>query len=103
MKSINLARQAMNTIVQRVPAKTLGYTSYCAMVVKLATGKRVVIISEAGATANGINGKLVDALDTALQVPIIPCAAPTQGLGTWHMNDAEQQALKTFLNGDTFK
>ena len=102
MKSLNLARLAMQTIVQNVPQKTLSYTSYCAMVVKLASGTRAVVIAEAGETANGINGKLVDALDNTLQVPIIPCAAPTQGQGTWHMNDAEQQALKTVLNGNTF-
>jgi hypothetical protein len=103
MKSLNLARQAMQVITQNVPQKTLAYTSYCAMVVKLASGTRVVVVAEAGATASGINGKLVDALDNNLQAPIIPCASPNDGLGTWHMNDAEQQALRTVFDGETFK
>jgi len=103
MKSLNLARQAMQVIVQNVSQKTLGYTSYCAVVVKLSTGVRAVVIAEAGASASGINGTLIDKLDNSLGVPVIPCAAPVLGLGTWHMNDAEQQALRTIFNGETFQ
>jgi hypothetical protein len=95
MKSLTLARQAMNLIVQHVPVQTLNRTSYCAVVVKLASGTRAVVVAEAGATASGIGGPLVDLLDNGLQVPIIPCANPTPGLGFWHMNDAEQQAIQT--------
>lgn len=102
MKSINLARNAMQLIVNHVPAQTLGYTSYCAVVVKLANGTRAVVIAEAGASAPGISGTLVDYLDTQLQCPIIPCAAPVIGQGTWHMNDAEQQALRTIFTEPTF-
>ena len=87
----------MQVIVQNVPQQTLQRTSYCAMVVKLGTGVRAVVIAEAGATASGINGPLVDLLDNQLNVPIIPCADPTPGQGTWHMNDAEQQAMRTVL------
>lgn len=102
MKSIKLAREAMQIIVQNVQKKTLDYTTYCAMVVKLQNGKRAVVVSEAGQTAKGIAGWLVDKLDVQIEVPIIPCAAPVEGEGTWHMNDAEQQALNTFASGGTF-
>lgn len=102
MKSINLAKNAMQLIVNHVPAQTFGYTSYCAVVVKLANGVRAVVVAEAGASAPGISGTLVDYLDTNLQCPIIPCAAPIPGQGTWHMNDAEQQALRTIFTEPTF-
>jgi hypothetical protein len=101
-KSLDLARQAMQTIIQNLPAKTLSYTSYCAVVVKLANGNRAVVVAEAGATAKGINGKLVDTLENTLNCAVVPCADPTPGQGTWHMNDAEQQAMKTIGAGDTF-
>lgn len=93
MQSLTLAQNAMNLLVGYVPAKTLGYTSYCAAVIKLQNGKRAVLVTEAGATASGINGKLIDHLENALQVPVFGGASPTPGQGTWHMNDAEQQAL----------
>jgi hypothetical protein len=102
MKSLNLARQAMNVITQRVPQATLNRTSYCAIVVKLANGTRAVVVAEAGATASGINGPLVTAIDSTLGVPVIPCASTIQGLGTWHMNDAEQQAIRTIQTEPTF-
>jgi hypothetical protein len=95
LKSLTLARNAMNLIVAYLPAKTLSYTSYCAAVVKLQNGNRAVLVTEAGATASGINGKIIDHLENALHVPVLGGAAPTPGQGTWHMNDAEQQALAT--------
>ena len=102
MSSLTLARDAMQVILQNVPQQTLQRTTYCAMVVKLATGVQAVVVAEAGATASGINGRLVDLLDNQLcgagGVAIIPCADPTPGQGTWHMNDAEQQALRTVQN-----
>jgi hypothetical protein len=40
----------------------------------------------------------VDLSDNQLGAAIIGCADPTPGQGTWHMNDAEQQALRTVQN-----
>ena len=103
MQSLTLARDAMQVIVENVSKKSLDFTSYCAMVVQLPNRNnvRAVVVAQAGATASGINGRLVDTLDTRFSadgVPIIPCAAPTPGQGTWHMNDAEQQAVITVMN-----
>jgi hypothetical protein len=99
---IDLARRAMEVITGYVGQQALIRTTYCAMVVQLPNRNnvRAVVVAEAGASARGIVGPLVDQLDSRLQVPIIPCAAPTPDLS----NDAEQQALRTFENGDaTFK
>jgi surface antigen len=83
----------MNLIVANLPARTLGYTSYCAAVVKLQNGNRAVLVTEAGASASGINGRLLSQMENALQAPVLGGASPIPGQGTWHMNDAEQQAL----------
>jgi hypothetical protein len=105
MKSINLACQAMKVIVGNVSPQTLSRTSYCAMVLKLGNGQRVVLIAEAGASARGINEPLLERIENALNavspnVAVIGCAAPTLGQGTWHMNDAEQQALQIHSQDD---
>ena len=101
--SIDLARRAMQVIKDYVSQQTLNRTTYCAMVVQLPNRNnvRAVVVAEAGASARGIVGPLVDLLDNQLQVPIIPCAAPTPDLS----NDAEQQALRTVEKGGdtTFK
>jgi len=94
MKSLNLARQAMQVIVQQVPQATLNRTSYCAAVVKLANGNRAVVVAEAGMTASGINGPLASMIEATVGVALIPCAYLLQGPGTWHINDAEQQAIR---------
>jgi hypothetical protein len=96
VKSLTLARNAMNFIVGYLPARTLSYTSYCAAVIKLQNGNRAVLVTEAGASASGITGTLLSQMETALHVPVLGGASPTPGQGTWHMNDAEQQALAVF-------
>ena len=60
--------------------QTLERTRYCAMVVQLPNRNnvRAVVVAEAGASARGITGNLVDELDIKLcasdSVAIIPCA-----------------------------
>jgi len=99
MKSINLARQAITVITNNVSAQALGYTTYCAAVIRLANGNRAILIAAAGATASGISATLLNLIENTVNVAVIGCAAPTQGQGTWHMNDAEQQALTIFSTG----
>ncbi len=93
-QSLAIARAAMNLIVGRLPAQTLSRTSYCAMVVKLTNGNRAILVAEAGRSAGGVNGPLLEYLQASLNIAVAGCAFPIQGLGTWHMNDAEQQALR---------
>jgi len=38
-------------------------------------------------------------VENAVDVAVIGCAAPIPGQGTWHMNDAEQQALAIWRTG----
>ena len=105
---LKLAQDAMDVITAYYKGQqTLDRTTYCAMVVQLPNRNnvRAVVVAEAGASARGITGTLVDKLDIKLcaggSVAIIPCAAPTPDL----TNDAEQQALRTVQKGGdtTFK
>lgn len=93
-KSIVAARQAILVIRQNVSAQALGYTTYCASVIKLSNGNRGVLIAEAGANAPGISNNLLATIENLLQMAVLGCASTIAGQGTWHMNDAEQQALR---------
>ena len=69
------------------------------MAIKLDNGNRAFLVAEAGASVKGINGPLLNDLDKILQEAVVGCADPTPGVGTWHMNDAEQQALRVWRDG----
>lgn len=98
-KSILAARQAIVVITQQVSAQALGYTTYCAAVIKIANGNRGLLIAEAGASAAGISGNLLSSIENQVQMAVLGCASPVSGQGTWHMNDAEQQALRIWQEG----
>jgi hypothetical protein len=98
-KSIIAARGAINVITQRVSAQALGYTTYCAAVIKLPNGNRGILIAEAGASASGISASLLSAIENQVQMAVIGSASTVPGQGTWHMNDAEQQALRIWQEG----
>ena len=107
---LNTAHMAIGVIRANVPPTTLARTTYCAAVGERPDGTRMVLIAEAGAQASGINAPLIGLIEAALpavtvnQVTIptaivIPCANTIAGAGYFHMNDAEQQAIRTFLDG----
>ena len=99
MTTLDLARLAIANIRNLVPDATLNRTTYCAMVIQLNNGNCAVLVAEAGASVRGVNGPLISDLERILSTPVIGCADPIPGLGTWHMNDAEQQALKIWNKG----
>jgi hypothetical protein len=95
-----VVKEAVAEIVKAVPKKSLGYTTYAAGFVKTGRGVEAVMISEAGASPGGIPNGLLEKLEARLQMAILGCAAPVPGQGTWHMNDAEQQILRTITEAD---
>jgi len=97
MPEIDTARTVISHILDVVPSTTLSRTTYCALVVLRPDGSEVVYVAEAGATASGISGPLLDSIQNSVDVNtqiIVGSASTETGLGTWHMNDAEQQALR---------
>lgn len=98
VKSLNLARAAMGAIVAQVGPGPLGFTTYAAATIRLADGRRAIMVTTAGAGANGIPPAILNAVELACPgVAVFGAADTVQGQGNWHMNDAEQQVLRTMF------